>query len=41
MDRSDLGGNYWKLGNYLQSVQGASFTGSYGLVGLRNLTIVP
>lgn len=32
-------GNYFKLGNYLQSVQGASFTGSYGLVGIKNLTV--
>lgn len=39
MDRTDLDGNYWKIGNYLQSVQGASFTGSYGLVGIKNLTI--
>lgn len=32
-------GNYFKVGNYLQSVKGASYTGSYGLVGVKNLTI--
>ncbi len=38
MDTS-TGGNYFKVGNYLQSVGGASFTGSYGLVAIRNLSI--
>ena len=32
-------GNYFKVGNYLQSVQGASYTGSYGLVKIKDLTI--
>ena len=32
-------GNYFKVGNYLQSVQGASFTGSFGLVAVRSVTI--
>ena len=32
-------GNYFKAGNYLQSVKNASYTGSYGLVRIRNLSI--
>lgn len=32
-------GNYFKVGNYLQSVQGAGYTGSYGLVRIRNLSV--
>lgn len=32
-------GNYFKAGNYLQSVQGASYTGSYGLVKIKNLSV--
>jgi len=32
-------GNYFKVGNYLQSVQGASFTGSNGVVRIKNLSI--
>ncbi|MEQ9305935.1 MAG: polysaccharide lyase family 7 protein, partial [Marinoscillum sp.] len=32
-------GNYFKVGNYLQSVQGASYTGSYGLVAVKNLSV--
>lgn len=31
-------GNYFKAGNYLQSVKNANYTGSYGLVRLRNLS---
>ncbi|KGL63643.1 polysaccharide lyase family 7 protein [Polaribacter sp. Hel1_85] len=32
-------GSYFKAGNYLQSVQEGSFNGSYGLVGMKNLTV--
>ncbi|UXX80942.1 polysaccharide lyase family 7 protein [Reichenbachiella carrageenanivorans] len=32
-------GNYFKVGNYLQSVQGASFTGSHGIVRIKNLSV--
>ncbi|MEO1255167.1 MAG: polysaccharide lyase family 7 protein [Bacteroidota bacterium] len=32
-------GNYFKAGNYLQSVKNASYTGSYGLVRIRNISI--
>jgi len=32
-------GSYFKAGNYLQSVQNAPYTGSFGLVGLRNLSV--
>ena len=32
-------GNYFKVGNYLQSVKGASFTGSNGVVAIKNLVI--
>ncbi|MEO9570140.1 MAG: polysaccharide lyase family 7 protein [Polaribacter sp.] len=32
-------GSYFKIGNYLQSVQEGSFNGSYGLVGIKNLTV--
>lgn len=32
-------GNYFKAGNYLQSVKGSSYDGSYGLVGIKNLTV--
>lgn len=32
-------GNYFKIGNYLQSVQGMSFDGDYGLVGIKNLSV--
>ena len=32
-------GNYFKVGNYLQSVQGASYTGSHGIVGIKDLSI--
>lgn len=32
-------GSYFKVGNYLQSVQEGSFDGSYGLVGIKNLTV--
>ncbi|MEO9869170.1 polysaccharide lyase family 7 protein [Ekhidna sp.] len=32
-------GNYFKAGNYLQSVKNASYTGSYGLVRIRNLNV--
>ena len=32
-------GNYFKVGNYLQSVQGANFTGSYGEVAVRSVSI--
>jgi len=31
--------SYFKVGNYLQSVKGASYTGSYGLVGIKNLSV--
>ncbi len=31
--------NYFKVGNYLQSVQGASYNGSYGLVAIKNLSV--
>lgn len=31
--------NYFKVGNYLQSVQGASYTGSYGLLKIKNLSV--
>lgn len=36
---TNTGGNYFKAGNYLQSVQNATYTGSYGLVAIKNLTI--
>ena len=32
-------GNYFKVGNYLQSVKGALFTGSNGVVTIKNLWI--
>jgi hypothetical protein len=32
-------GNYFKVGNYLQSVQDQSYDGSYGLVGIKNLSV--
>ncbi len=32
-------GNYFKVGNYLQSVKGASYTGSHGIVRIKNLRI--
>ena len=32
-------GSYFKLGNYLQSVQNANYTGSFGLAGFRNLSV--
>ena len=32
-------GNYFKVGNYLQSVKNASFTGSNGVVAIKNLVI--
>ncbi|MBQ4821004.1 polysaccharide lyase family 7 protein [Aquimarina sp. MMG016] len=32
-------GNYFKVGNYLQSVKGASYTGSHGIVRVKNLSI--
>ena len=32
-------GSYFKIGNYLQSVQNAPYTGSFGLVGFKNLTV--
>jgi len=32
-------GNYFKTGNYLQSVQGMGFDGDYGLVGIKNLIV--
>lgn len=32
-------GNYFKTGNYLQSVKGMSYDGSYGLVGLKELSV--
>jgi hypothetical protein len=36
---TNTSGNYFKVGNYLQSVQGASFTGSNGIVRIKNLSI--
>jgi len=36
---TNTSGNYFKVGNYLQSVQGASFTGSNGVVRIKNLSI--
>jgi len=36
---TNASGNYFKVGNYLQSVQGASFTGSNGVVRIKNLSI--
>ncbi|WP_289659977.1 polysaccharide lyase family 7 protein [Flavobacterium panacagri] len=32
-------GNYFKAGNYLQSVKNVSYDGSYGLVGISSLTV--
>lgn len=32
-------GNYFKVGNYLQSVKGLSYDGSFGLVAIRNLSV--
>lgn len=32
-------GNYFKVGNYLQSVGGAKYDGSFGLVGIKNLSV--
>ena len=32
-------GNYFKVGNYLQSVGGAKYHGSFGLVGIKNLSV--
>lgn len=31
--------NYFKVGDYLQSVQSQSYDGSYGLVGIKNLSV--
>ena len=31
--------SYFKVGNYLQSVKDSSFDGSYGLVGVKNLSV--
>ncbi|NRT14923.1 hypothetical protein HNP99_001267 [Flavobacterium sp. 28A] len=31
--------NYFKTGNYLQSVKGTSYDGSYGLVAIKNLSV--
>ncbi|WP_276165263.1 polysaccharide lyase family 7 protein [Zobellia alginiliquefaciens] len=39
MEVDDLSENYFKAGNYLQSVKGASYTGSYGLVRIKNLSV--
>ncbi|MBU3028281.1 polysaccharide lyase family 7 protein [Zobellia galactanivorans] len=39
MEVDDLSENYFKVGNYLQSVKGASYTGSYGLVRIKNLSV--
>ncbi len=36
---TNTSGNYFKVGNYLQSVQGASYTGSHGVVRIKNLSI--
>ncbi len=36
---TNTSGNYFKVGNYLQSVQGASYTGSNGVVRIKNLSI--
>jgi hypothetical protein len=36
---TDTSGNYFKVGNYLQSVQGAAYTGSHGIVGIKDLSI--
>ncbi|WP_046757231.1 polysaccharide lyase family 7 protein [Kordia jejudonensis] len=36
---TNTSGNYFKVGNYLQSVQGASYTGSHGIVRIKNLSI--
>ena len=32
-------GNYFKVGNYLQSVKGLSYDGSFGLVAVRSLSV--
>lgn len=32
-------GNYFKVGNYLQSVKGQSYDGSFGLVAIKNLSV--
>ena len=32
-------GSYFKIGSYIQSVQEGSFDGSFGLVGIKNLSI--
>ena len=32
-------GNYFKVGNYLQSVKGSSYDGSFGLVAVKNLSV--
>lgn len=31
--------SYFKVGNYLQSVKGATYDGSFGLVGVKNLSV--
>ncbi|PTX61623.1 F5/8 type C domain-containing protein [Kordia periserrulae] len=36
---TNTSGNYFKVGNYLQSVQGASYTGSHGVVRIKDLSI--
>ena len=35
----DWKGNYFKVGNYLQSVKDASFDGSYGVVRIKDLSV--
>lgn len=32
-------GSYFKIGSYLQSVQEGSFDGSFGLVGIKDLSV--
>ncbi|MFD0860986.1 polysaccharide lyase family 7 protein [Sungkyunkwania multivorans] len=36
---TNTAGNYFKIGNYLQSVQNASYNGSHGIVRIKNLNI--
>lgn len=39
MSGEDTSNNYFKVGNYMQSVQGASYDGSYALVRVKSLSI--
>ncbi len=39
MSGEDTSNNYFKVGNYMQSVQGASYDGSYALVKIKSLNV--